>query len=73
MERSNIPTWTFQYGVMGSYKLSENMIGFLGYAYRKDNVLYSTPEDLMTAFGNTQNGSINIEGHYINVFLDWGF
>lgn len=72
-------TPSYQLGFMGSYKLSKNIMGFAGYAFRKDSVTYdSTVCSGACGPGSSQanNGDkqeINLSGHYLNFLLEWGF
>lgn len=71
------PTLSYQLGVMGSYKLKDNITGFAGYAYRNDKISYQAkPFDGSDPANLANSGDINsvaIEGHYLNLLLEWGF
>lgn len=57
------PSFSYQAGLMGSYRLGERATGLMGYAYRQDSQAYQS------AAGRTN--SVNITGHYLNLFLEW--
>lgn len=72
------PTLSYQIGVLGSYKMKENITGFAGYAYRVDSVSYKAKT---YSAGSTEEnwaspGDVNeatYRGHYLNLYLEWGF
>jgi hypothetical protein len=73
-----VPTFSYQFGAMGRLKLRKNVVGFMGYAYRRDSAAYlSTPDDgtppitSIAQPGDLQ--TIDITGHYLNLLLEWGF
>lgn len=63
----NIPEVSLQMGLMGSMKLGANLVGFLGYAYRTEQVKYKA-----TRTGADQENA-EIQGHYLNLLLEYGF
>lgn len=58
------PTPSFQTGLLGSYRLTQKMTGLAGYAYRNDSARYK-------ASSEGQTNSVEIQGHYVNFFLEW--
>lgn len=66
---------SFQLGLMGSYKIKPNIIGFMGWAHRSDRASYeSTPSDGTTSLAPAgSNQVIQIDGDYFNLLLEWGF
>jgi hypothetical protein len=64
-----IPTMSYQFGFLGSYRLNDKATGLMGYAYRKDVINYkSNNTDIITNFTSNQT---SIVGHYLNFFLEW--
>lgn len=59
---------SYQFGFLGSYRLKKNMTGLLGYAYRQDEVKYQT--SATAAIPNAVNSS-RVQGHYLNLLLEW--
>lgn len=57
------PSLSYQIGMLGSYRLGERATGLMGYAYRQDAQSYNSKS------GRTN--SVNITGHYFNLFLEW--
>jgi hypothetical protein len=66
---ANIGKLSYQYGVLGSMTLMPQLVGFVGYAYRLDNVGYQSN----TTLGNGEPNEISITGQYINFMLEYGF
>jgi hypothetical protein len=72
------PQLSYQLGLLGSLRLTQTIMGFLGYAYRVDAVNYAaTPgENSPDSSSFASEGNMNevkVEGHYLNLFLEWGF
>jgi len=67
---SLIPTTSLMVGILGSMKLSDNLVGFAGYAYRDDRAAYKS--SAIEAFDGGNN-TVQIRGHYINLMLQWGY
>jgi hypothetical protein len=64
------------YGLMGSYKLGRTVMGFMGYAYRTDEVSYeasTSQESSSSSASSGQKQSIQIEGSYLNLMLEMSF
>lgn len=57
------PSVSYQLGLLGSYRLGTRTTGLMGYAYRSDTQTYESNK------GDTN--SIEISGHYLNLFLEW--
>lgn len=72
-----VPNVSYQAGLLGSLKLSRDVTGFAGYAYRLDNMGYNARVDRSsTNPSNANAGDINtvsITGHYMNFLLELGF
>jgi hypothetical protein len=67
------PALSYQYGLLGSYRLDKNTTGYAGYAYRKDEAKFgatSSPDNF--ALPGATN-SVSIDGHYINLILEFSF
>lgn len=69
------PELFYQLGLMGSYKITSTVSGYLGWAQRLDQVSYkSTPNNGSTSFapsGASQH--VEITGNYLNFLLEWAF
>lgn len=65
------PAVSYQYGLLGSYRLDKNTTGYAGYAYRKDEAKYGVVP--ANATGSGQVNSISIDGHYLNLILEFSF
>ncbi len=64
-------TVSYQYGIMGSYRLRKNMTGLVGYAYRFDQAIYkASPGDNSAAVEGDLN-NVSLKGNYLNLFLEW--
>jgi hypothetical protein len=63
------PSLSYQYGVLGSYRLSANWMGLVGYAYRDDNATFSS----VGGFSKGQSDSIDVQGDYVNFLLEFSF
>lgn len=65
---------SYQYGLMGSYRLGRNWLGYAGYAFRRDKTSYATNAGSRDSFAIPgQVNSILIEGHYLNLILEYSF
>lgn len=62
-DRPILPSTSYQLGILGSYRWTNTITGLIGYAYRLDTVSYKA--------NNDQTNSIEVEGHYLNLFLEW--
>jgi hypothetical protein len=56
-------SFSYQLGLLGSYRLSRTTTGLMGYAYRKDSQAYKSKAN--------KTNSIDLTGHYLNFFLEW--
>lgn len=61
---------SYQFGLMGSYRIGISTVGFLGYALRQDSLGYKTKNS--TISGEDTN-DVQIKGHYLNLLLEWAF
>lgn len=72
-----VPTTTLQLGVMGSYKVKENLTGFAGIAYRVDKSSYKAkPYSGGSDLNFANEGDVNevtMAGTYFNLYAEWGF
>jgi hypothetical protein len=69
------PELFYQLGLMGSYKITPTVSGYLGWAQRLDQISYkSTPSNGTSSFapaGASQH--VEITGNYLNFLLEWAF
>lgn len=69
------PAMSYQIGVLGSYRMTQNFTGLVGWAMREDRVKYQsnpyTPIDPSLNFGNTVESTV--VGNYLNFFAEWAF
>lgn len=66
-------TLSYQYGLLGTYRLSSDWMGYAGYAYRKDEARYQTSSGGQSFAQPGQVNSISIQGHYLNLLLEYSF
>jgi hypothetical protein len=60
--------------LLGSYRLNRAWMGYAGYAYRKDELRYDTdPSDPDSFARPGQVNEISIDGHYLNLILEFSF
>jgi hypothetical protein len=64
-----IPTISYQFGFLGSYRLNEKATGLMGYAYRKDVINYKAANSDVISSYNSNLSSVT--GSYLNFFLEW--
>lgn len=68
---------SYQAGLLGTYKLSAKIMGYAGYVFRVDNALYEAKPfgpDNLNSFANSGDlNSIILQGHYLNLVLDYSF
>lgn len=70
-----------EYGVLGSYKVSQKFTGLLGLTYRKDQVRYKDESttsafNLPTAnteYNNNVNVTTSVNGYYFSLFAEYQF
>ena len=72
------PQASYQFSVLGSYRLGRETVGFAGYSYRKDNGAYAAkpgdPNDPSSGAARAgEENSISITGHYLNLILEYAF
>lgn len=63
------PSFSHQIGLLGTYRLRENLMGFAGYAHRKDVGSFQSPTGSIPDNITT----ITVEGHYLNFVLEYAF
>jgi hypothetical protein len=72
-----IPTPSYQLGILGSYKMRENLTGFAGIAYRVDKASYQAkPYEGGSELNFANQGDVNsvtMIGTYLNLYAEWGF
>ncbi len=67
-------TMSYQFGLLGTYRVTRAWMGYAGYAYRKDEAMYGTNPETATGFPNaTDINSVSIDGHYLNLILEYSF
>lgn len=69
-------TTSFQFGVLGTYRLQENLMGFAGYAFKTHQGAYvatSFSEDSSSFAADGDINTIEISGHYLNLILEYSF
>ncbi len=72
--RKSEASLSMQYGLLGSYRLGRSWMGYAGYAYRKDEANFATDSGNPASFAQPGNvNSITLEGHYLNLVLEWSF
>jgi hypothetical protein len=60
--------------LLGSYRLNRAWMGYAGYAYRKDELRYDTDPSNPDSFAHPgQVNEISIDGHYLNLILEFSF
>lgn len=65
---------SYQYGLLGSYRLNRSWIGYTGYAFRHDESRYESNSGDRDSFAQPgQVNSVSIEGHYLNLLLEFSF
>lgn len=57
------PSVSYQFGLLGSYRLGRRATGLMGYAYRKDSQAYKS--------SSGKTNTVDLTGHYLNLFLEW--
>ena len=71
-----VMTPSFQAGLMGSYKLSKDIMGFAGLAIRRDAINYKSETCTSGCSVGAQpddEQEISYQGLYLNFLLEWGF
>lgn len=59
------PTISLKAGLLGSYQFSPLVKGLAGYTYRLENIAYRPIGN------NDRDNSIEMEGHFLNLLLEW--
>ena len=70
--KTNFST-SYQYGLLGSYRVAPSWMGYAGYAFRKDAASYGTVTGGASFAKDGQINSVDIEGHYVNLLLEFSF
>ncbi len=71
--RDLVSSFSYQAGLFGSLRLSEDIIGFAGYTYRLDRIAYKADPNSTGFATNGDINDVNITGSYLNLVLEWGF
>lgn len=66
------PSVSYQFGLLGSYRISTTWLGYAGYAFRRDEAAYKGSNDSQS-FAPGQTNTISIQGHYLNLILEYSF
>ncbi len=65
---------SLQYGALGSYRLNKSWMGYAGYAYRADAALFEANSSDAQSFASPgQINEVNLQGHYLNLVLEFSF
>jgi hypothetical protein len=64
---------SYQYGLLGSYRLNKVWMGYIGYAYRIDDAQWASKGGMTSYTESGQVNQITIQGHYLNLILDFSF
>lgn len=71
---SLVPALSYQAGVLGTYRLTRRWMGYAGYAYRLDEAYYKTTAGDPSSYAQAgQTNHVSVEGHYLNLRLEWSF
>ncbi|MCB0351157.1 MAG: hypothetical protein KDD38_08235 [Bdellovibrionales bacterium] len=62
---------SYQMGIMGSYRIQQNIMGFMGWAHRFDHASYEANSSLVPGSGAKQDAQV--AGDFFNLLLEWGF
>jgi hypothetical protein len=73
-----IPAMSLQLSLLGSYRVTRDIVGFAGYSFRQDNASYyaKSGNPSVAGSGAAQAGDVNsisITGHYLNLILEYAF
>ena len=69
-----LPTLSYQYGLLGSYRLDRAWMGYAGYTFRHDQANYSSNSSDPNSFAQPgEINSVTIDGHYLNLILEYSF
>ena len=67
---------SFQLSLLGSYRIGRKLTALIGYAYKKDSISYNalSSEESNSSFAEAGDvNSIDLNGHYLNLMLEWAF
>lgn len=65
---------SYQAGLLGSYRWGSNWMTYAGYAYRSDNVTYSSNfADPLSFAPDGATNDVTFEGHFLNVIFEYSF
>jgi hypothetical protein len=67
------PSISFQYGILGSYRIGKAWMGYVGYTYRADHANFKSNPDDPLSFSNGQSNEVNYLGHYLNMSFEYSF
>jgi hypothetical protein len=68
-----VSRFSYNVGVLGSMRLNNEWVGFLGYTHKVDQVAYQAD---VNATGFASKGDVNdvqINGNFLNLMLEWNF
>lgn len=64
---------SYQYGLLGSYRVNKKWMGFAGYAYRIDDSQWAAKGGADSFAQAGQLNQVTVQGHYLNLILDFSF
>ncbi|MBX3023046.1 MAG: hypothetical protein KF799_15325 [Bdellovibrionales bacterium] len=64
---------SYQYGLLGSRRLTQSWMGYAGYAFRHDEANYATTPGTNSFATDGQVNNVTIQGHYLNLMLEFSF
>jgi hypothetical protein len=67
---------SYQYGLLGSYRLNKCWMGYAGYAFRHDEAIVNSVSKTSdpSSYANAgDKDTISIDGHYLNLILEFSF
>ncbi|MBK8201236.1 MAG: hypothetical protein IPK68_02530 [Bdellovibrionales bacterium] len=76
-DQNIVTSLSYQTGILGTYKLDQQTMGYAGYVYRADKAFYESRvfgpsfPDSFASSGDLN--TISIEGHYLNLMLEYSF
>ncbi|MCB0367060.1 MAG: hypothetical protein H6624_07805 [Bdellovibrionaceae bacterium] len=75
--QSVAPALSYQAGVLGTYRINSQMMGYAGYVYRLDNSNYeANPFSASHPDSFAESGDLNslkLGGHYLNLKLEYSY
>lgn len=66
-------TVSMQLGLLGSYRLTPNFTGLIGWAMREDRMKYDSMPGTTPLPGFATTNESTIQGNYLNIFAEWAF